>query len=128
MGTTRILIVDDDENICRVVQRMLEAAGYAVDVATNGREALAKLSPDVAVVLSDVLMPEMDGIEMLRRVRKEAPKAKIISMSGGGIQEKEHVLEIAQRLGAAKTLSKPFTREELLGTIEAVLGAAPGGN
>lgn len=126
MSATRVLVVDDDENICRVVQRMLEAAGYAVDVATNGREALTKLSPDVAVVLSDVLMPEMDGIEMLRRVRKEAPHAKIISMSGGGIQDKEHVLEIAQRLGAAKTLSKPFTREELLGTIDAALSAEPG--
>ena len=127
MSATHILVVDDDENICRVVRRMLEAAGYAVDVATNGREALTKLSPDVAVVLSDVLMPEMDGIEMLGHVRREAPRARIISMSGGGIQDKEHVLEIAQRLGAVKTLTKPFTREELLGTIGAVLGTRPGG-
>jgi CheY-like chemotaxis protein len=123
----RVLVVDDDENICRVVQRMLSAAGYEVDVAKNGQEALTKLSPDVDVVLSDVLMPEMDGIEMLVRLRKEAPDAKIISMSGGGIQDKEHVLEIAERLGAARTLSKPFSREDLLGAVEGVLeGEASG--
>ena len=120
--SARILVVDDDENICRVVKRMLNAAGYDVEVANNGQEALAKLTPDVAVVLSDVLMPEMDGIEMIMRLRKEVPDAKIISMSGGGIQDKEHVLEIAQRLGAVKTLSKPFSREDLLGTVREVLG------
>ena len=123
--STRILVVDDDENICRVVQRMLNAAGYDVEVANNGQEALAKLTPDVAVVLSDVLMPEMDGIEMIMRLRKEVPDAKIISMSGGGIQDKEHVLEIAQRLGAVKTLSKPFSREDLLGAVQEVLGEPP---
>ena len=121
MSGARVLVVDDDENICRVVRRMLTAAGYEVEVAGNGQEALTKLSPDVAVVISDVLMPEMDGIEMLRRLRKEVPNAKIISMSGGGIQDKEHVLEIAERLGAARTLSKPFTREELLNVVAAVL-------
>ncbi|MDH3455883.1 MAG: response regulator [Gemmatimonadota bacterium] len=121
MSGARVLVVDDDENICRVVRRMLTAAGYEVEVAGNGQEALTKLSPEVAVVISDVLMPEMDGIEMLRRLRKEAPDAKIISMSGGGIQDKEHVLEIAERLGAARTLSKPFTREELLNVVAAVL-------
>jgi len=125
--SARILVVDDDENICRVVRRMLNAAGYDVDVANNGQEALAKLTPDVNLVLSDVLMPEMDGIEMIMRLRKEAPDAKIISMSGGGIQDKEHVLEIAQRLGASKTLSKPFSREELVGTVQEVLGDQPAG-
>ena len=125
--SARILVVDDDENICRVVRRMLNAAGYDVDVANNGQEALAKLTPDVNLVLSDVLMPEMDGIEMIMRLRKEAPDAKIISMSGGGIQDKEHVLDIAQRLGASKTLSKPFSREELVGTVQEVLGDQPAG-
>jgi CheY-like chemotaxis protein len=123
--SARILVVDDDENICRVVQRMLNAAGYDVDVANNGQEALAKLTPDVNLVLSDVLMPEMDGIEMIMRLRKEVPDVKIISMSGGGIQDKEHVLEIAERLGAVKTLSKPFSREDLIGTVQEVLGEEP---
>ena len=123
--SARILVVDDDENICRVVQRMLTAAGYDVDVANNGQEALAKLTPDVNLVLSDVLMPEMDGIEMIMRLRKEVPDVKIISMSGGGIQDKEHVLEIAERLGAVKTLSKPFSREDLIGTVQEVLGEEP---
>ena len=123
--SARILVVDDDENICRVVQRMLSAAGYDVDVANNGQEALSKLTPDVNLVLSDVLMPEMDGIEMIMRLRKEAPSAKIISMSGGGIQDKEHVLEIAHRLGAERTLSKPFSREDLIATVQEVLGEAP---
>ena len=123
--SARILVVDDDENICRVVRRMLNAAGYDVDVANNGQEALAKLTPDVNLVLSDVLMPEMDGIEMIMRLRKEAPDVKIISMSGGGIQDKEHVLEIAERLGAVKTLSKPFSREDLIGTVQEVLGEEP---
>ena len=125
--SARILVVDDDENICRVVQRMLSAAGYEVEVANNGQQALAKLTPDVAVVLSDVLMPEMDGIEMIMRLQKEVPDAKIISMSGGGIQDKEHVLEIAQRLGAVKTLSKPFSREDLLAAVQEVLGDASTG-
>jgi CheY-like chemotaxis protein len=123
--SARILVVDDDENICRVVQRMLSAAGYDVDVANNGQDALSKLTPEVNLVLSDVLMPEMDGIEMIMRLRKEAPDAKIISMSGGGIQDKVHVLEIAQRLGAERTLSKPFSREDLIGTVQEVLGEQP---
>ncbi|KPK56968.1 MAG: hypothetical protein AMS21_12105 [Gemmatimonas sp. SG8_38_2] len=125
MPAQSILVVDDDENICRVVQRMLSAAGYEVEVASDGQEALAKLTPDVAVVLSDVLMPEMDGIEMIMRLRKEAPDAKIVSMSGGGIQDKEHVLEIAQRLGAVRTLPKPFSREDLLRVVQEALGEEP---
>ena len=100
---------------------MLKGAGYDVDVVSNGREALEKLSSDIALVISDVHMPEMDGVEMRMRLRKELPSVKIISMTGGGVQDKDEVLKITERLGAVKTLPKPFSHEDLLGAVEEVL-------
>lgn len=128
VGWAKILLVEDDEGLLFVLERMLTGAGLEVLTARNGKEALTKLTPEIDVVISDIIMPEMDGLDLLRQIRKETPGTRIIAISGGGIQDKEHVLEIARRMGAGKVLAKPFTSEQLLGAVRELLDrrAVPG--
>jgi len=128
VGWAKILLVEDDEGLLCVLERMLTGAGLEVRTARNGKEALTKLTPEIDVVISDIIMPEMDGLDLLRRIRKETPGTRIIAISGGGIQDKEHVLEIARHMGAGKVLAKPFTSEQLLGAVRELLDrrAVPG--
>ena len=121
----KLLLVEDDDGLRAVLERLLTEAGLEVLTAQNGKEALAKLTPDIDVVVSDIIMPEMDGLDLLTWIRKERPGTKIIAISGGGIQDKEHVLEIARRMGAGKVLAKPFTSEQLLGAVRELLDGKP---
>lgn len=128
VGWATLLLVEDDDGLRAVLEHLLTGAGLEVLTARNGKEALALLTPEIDVVVSDIIMPEMDGLDLLMRIRKESPGTKIIAISGGGIQDKEHVLEIARRMGAQKVLAKPFTSEQLLGAVRELLNrrAAPG--
>jgi len=121
----KLLLVEDDDGLRAVLERLLTEAGLEVLTAQNGKEALAKLTPDIDVVVSDIIMPEMDGLDLLTRIRKERPGTKIIAISGGGIQDKEHVLEIARRMGAGRVLAKPFTSEQILGAVRELLDGRP---
>ena len=115
-----ILIIDDDACVLRVLRRVLEIEGYAVSEARDGREGLRCMEYDPAdLVISDVYMPDMDGIEFLIRVRKIAPEAKVVAMSGGGYLTTEEVLGAASILGAVGVLRKPFTREDILEVLAA---------
>lgn len=79
----RILIVDDEEHICKMLSRHFQYLGYAVDVACNGREALEKLEQiKTDVVISDIKMPEMDGVELLRHLRQDYPMTRVIMITG----------------------------------------------
>lgn len=127
MAPKRILVVDDDEHMLQSIERALSKAGYEVVVAANGKAALANLTPELAAVISDVHMPEMDGIELLLELRREIPELPIISITGGGIEGKHQVLKITRALGAVKTLPKPFSRAELLDAVEEVIGREDGG-
>lgn len=119
----RILVVDDDHSLRTAVSRQLLHVGYDILEASDGREAMALLR-DVAVDLTilDIFMPNVDGIELTVRLREEVPGAKIIALSGGGVVDAEDALEIARRVGAARTLVKPFTVEELLAAVGELLG------
>ena len=121
----KLLLVEDDDGLRAVLEHLLTEAGLEVLTAQNGKEALAKLTPDIDVVVSDIIMPEMDGLDLLLRIRKERPGTKIIAISGGGIQDKEHVLEIARRMGAGRVLAKPFTSEQILGAVRELLDGRP---
>ena len=79
----------------------------------------AKHAP--AVVLIEILMPEKDGIECLLEIKRANPDAKVIAMSGGGVLERDYILEVAKKLGADAVLAKPFTQQELGAVIEAAL-------
>jgi len=113
-----ILVVEDDASLRRTLMRLLATAGYPAAEAAHGREALQRMAERPAdLVISDLIMPEMEGIETIRRLRIDYPAVKIIAISGGGRASPDCYLDIAAKVGANKLLSKPFTPWELLDTI-----------
>lgn len=117
----RILIVEDDEQVRLVLRQMLEHEGYAVTEAPDGRAGLERWRQEPAdLLLTDILMPEQDGIETIREVRQGWPNAKIIAFSGGG-KTGMNFLPIAQKLGAQRTLEKPLDRKTLITAVQEVL-------
>ena len=120
---TRILLVDDDESFRPMLQATLERFGYEVTVAKNGNEAIKHYRERPAdLVITDLIMPDKEGVETIRELRGEIPAARIIAMSGGGRNGSDVYLQLATGLGAARVLSKPFSHQELLDAIAAVLG------
>ena len=117
-----VLIVDDDPQVRRTFRRLLESGGHSVEEAANGKEAFRALETQAFdVVLSDIYMPEMDGVEFLIRLHDTHPGMRLIATSGGGYRDKEDLLDDAQALGAFRTLPKPVDREDLLEAVEAAL-------
>jgi CheY-like chemotaxis protein len=122
----RVLLVDDDDDVRRAYAELLAEHGYEVVTATNGIEALdaAHLgAPDV--VVTDVLMPESDGFDLITELRGSFPDVPVIAISGGGRLEPGGYLQMASMLGAVAVLSKPFRFRQLLDAIEE-LGIAAG--
>ena len=117
-----ILVVEDDERVRRFIRKALEREGHNVVEAGNGKDALVCLgAQSFDVVISDVFMPEMDGLEAVQRIREMAPTVKLVSMSGGfqGIG----LLPVAEALGADLVLPKPFTVVELLDAVSGLLAS-----
>jgi DNA-binding NtrC family response regulator len=115
----RILVVDDDPGVREVVRMMLESSGYEVQVAVNGKEALACLAKEqFQVIITDLVMPEQEGIETIKVIRREYPALKVIAMSGafGG-----DYLRIAGFLGAHGTLAKPLGMQNVLKVVKETL-------
>jgi CheY-like chemotaxis protein len=119
----RLLVIDDNQDAREVIQLMLERAGYAVDVAPDGAAGLQALRRRPAhLVITDIFMPNRDGIETIEELRREFPALKVIAISGGGkLGHKEGYLVTARELGAHAVLSKPFEGEQLLQTVRDVL-------
>mgnify|MGYP001486876547 FL=1 len=116
----RILVVDDEEGIRTLIRNMLVREGHQVTTACDGVEALRVVdSQAVDLVITDLIMPEMEGVEMISELRRRFPAIKIIAMSGGGMGGAVDYLRLAKALGAGQTLAKPFTREVLLKMVEA---------
>lgn len=121
----RILVVDDDDSFRHGIVRVLTGAGYVVQEATNGRDAITLYRAQPAdVVLTDVYMPGGDGVEAMIRLRAEYPDVRIVAMSGGGHASADSVFDIAVRLGARGTLDKPVNAKTLLRILIEVLGRA----
>ena len=118
----RILLIADDVQILRMLRHILEDPKYEVVGAPNGKVAmrLQRENP-VDLVITDIIMPEMEGIEVIIELRKQYPDVKIIAMSGGGRMEPEGYLYMAKRIGADRVFSKPFLPEELLEAVEDLL-------
>jgi ATP-dependent Lon protease len=114
----RILVVDDESEVRNLLLSMLRREGHEVLEAGNGRDAMRILAgTEVDVVLTDLVMPEMEGLEFIRSLLKESPSSRVIAMSG--VAAGSTYLEAAQRFGVIATLEKPFRREQLLEVIEA---------
>lgn len=117
-----ILVVDDDTDVRELVCWMLKEDGYDAIPAGGGREALERLAlhpPDL--VITDVVMPDVDGFEVLLKLRLLAPGTGVLVMSGGGRIAPDLYLETARRMGAKAVLSKPFTRAEMLDAVHQAL-------
>ncbi len=114
-----ILIAEDDEGVRRLIRYSLEEAGYGVFEAANGTEALqtARTTP-LDLVITDILMPDTDGLETIIHLRKRAPAVKVIAISG---EENALFLADARELGAARVLAKPFKPADLLALVHDVL-------
>jgi len=121
----RILIVDDEELARFTIREILETAGHEVIEARNGNEGLAcqKASP-FDLVVTDIIMPEKEGVEMIIEMKRDFQNLKIIGISGGGRTHNLDFLDLAKKFGAERVLAKPFTEDELLECVDETLSVA----
>jgi CheY-like chemotaxis protein len=118
----RILIIDDEDQPRRMLQQVLTRAGYEVIEASNGNEGLQYFrARPTDLIITDILMPEKEGLETIIDIRREFPAVKIIAISGGGRTGNLNFLEVAKRLGAQHTLQKPFELQDMLGAVRDLL-------
>ena len=119
----RILLIEDNDSLRRVLSGALEAGGHTVMAAGNGAFGLRLLESDrFDLVITDILMPDTDGMEVLRALRRMESRPPVIAISGGGRSGSADYLEVAANLGANETLLKPFDIRELNAAIERVTG------
>jgi len=117
-----ILIIDDDPDILKVLGKALERAGHQVWQATDGEAGLRQFhSLRPQLVVTDLIMPNKEGLELIRSLSLEKPRPKIIAISGGGTLTPESYLPIADKIGANAILEKPFHPSDLLKMIDSVL-------
>ena len=116
------MLIDDEIELRATVSRLLQRAGYEVVTAANGAEALATARFVRAdLIITDILMPEKEGLETIAELRREFPELPVIAVSGGGIVDPDSYLALAQKLGADRALAKPFGFQELLSTVQELL-------
>ena len=116
LAMATILIIDDEETIRVFLRSALEVAGYEVMEAVNGRQGLALYRHrPTDLVITDIVMPEMNGLDMLLELTREFLHAKVIAISGAG--EEKNVLDVAKLLGARQTFQKPFNISQFLGAV-----------
>ena len=119
---TRILLIDDEEQIRLTIGALLRIAGYDVIAAADGREGLDLFQREpFDLVITDVVMPRMDGAETIAALRRLRPGLKVIATYGGGRISGTNPVATAQRLGADRLLAKPFTAQEINAAIADVL-------
>jgi CheY-like chemotaxis protein len=125
-ATPTVLVVDDDLVVREACALLLEDHGFHVVTAIDGTDGLEKFRQiKPAVVLTDIIMPEKEGIGLIRELRRESPTVKIVAMSGSGRFGDMEVIEIATKLGANLGLQKPFGDLQLVNAIRGLLEATP---
>lgn len=118
----RIVLIDDDLDILEGLKDLLEGEGYEVHCASDGDEGMENIrdySPQL--VITDIIMPEKDGITLLFDVRRELPGVKTLVISGGGRISAEKHLEVARKIGVDKVLAKPFSSAAFLDAVDELL-------
>jgi CheY-like chemotaxis protein len=120
-----ILLIDDDDLSRGAVHKMLERAGYQVHSTGDGRGAIDRYRASPAdLVITDLIMPDIDGLEVIQQLRRINPAVRVLAISGGGRVEAEEYLSVARKFGAVEVLPKPFTGQELKRSVELALGGA----
>jgi len=122
----RILVIDDEQLLRSTVVTILTRAGFSVEEASDGQAGIAMFHrnpPDV--VITDIFMPNRDGLEIIKELKHSNPRTKIIAMTGGGSLRMMEIASAAKLLGADHVLDKPFESESLLAAINAVLVTPP---
>ncbi len=123
---SNILVIDDNEQVRMVIRRHLESDGHTVSDAATAVAGIQKYAEDrFDLVITDILMPGKDGIELITELLEQKPDVKIIAISGGGTCAPQLYLDSSKFLGASFTLAKPFHREELLRAVNQLLEAVP---
>lgn len=121
----KILIIDDEVHILLMLKKMLERAGYEVDIASNGSEGLDLFRRDQPdLVITDIIMPEKEGLETIREMKKEQSDLKILAMSGGGKISADNYLDTARIFGASGIIEKPFNQSRLISLVEELMSEA----
>ena len=118
----KILIIEDDKRLRVALAENLQNYGFEVSEAENGLDGINKHKERVAdLIVMDIIMPEKEGIETIREIKRDYPSVKIIAISGGGVLGPDHYLNVALAIGADKAIKKPFRTEKLVETINELL-------
>jgi CheY-like chemotaxis protein len=118
---SRILVIDDDQQIRELIREILERASHSVFEADNGVAGLQKMAEEtVDIVVTDIIMPDKDGLETITELRKSYPEVRIIAISGGGRRVNRDYLPTAQAFGADLVLYKPFRPQDVMDAIDEV--------
>ena len=119
----RILVVDDDTIMRETLRDILLFEGFSVSSADGGSQAISQLSDEsFDLVITDILMPQRDGLEVITEAKKMYPKMQIIAISGGGYISSDTYLRMATDAGADDIISKPFDVDDFLGKVYRILG------
>jgi len=118
----KILVIDDEPSILLMIKKMLEKAGHEVDMALNGKEGMQLFEKNQAdLLITDIIMPEKEGLETIVEMRKKYPDLKIIAISGGGRISADGYLPGAKLLGANMVFQKPLIQKEFLDAVSFLL-------
>ncbi len=120
----RVLVVDDDKQIRDMLRQIMDRAGFEVELAEDGVVALEKFrQAPVELIITDLMMANKNGLELIQEIKREFGEVPVIAISGGvPTSPSDYYLSVAKLMGAARILDKPFTRDELLEAVEAVIG------
>ena len=121
---SRILLIEDDPGVASLLQRILVGAGYVVVEAGNGKAGLASyFEQPTDLVITDIVMPDIEGLEVIRALRRHDARVKIIAMSGGGVGEANIYLDMARNFEARWVLNRPFSKSGVLAVVAEALAS-----
>ncbi len=118
----KVLLVDDDDDVRYTIAKLLTRAGHDVVEAENGRVALDRIADDIAVVVSDLIMPEVEGVELFAKIKAARPDMPVIVISGGGRIGAAEYLSSVHAMGAEATFVKPLDEAAFLETVARLAG------
>ncbi len=120
---SQILVIDDEQQVRTLLKKIVEKQGYGVLLASDGKEGMDILKEHpVSLVITDIIMPEKEGLEIITEIKQQYNDIKIIAISGGSRIHPGTYLNAAEKLGADRTFEKPFEKETLLTAIKQLIG------